>query len=104
LPAAFFASARTRYTEAVPIPERRSYGPQHGDHQLAGCSAGIDPLPARTRHDQTDATAIEIIAIRRRSVVLLEVCRDDRSPSCATADEAQGFLELIPPRHGGYLL
>ena len=36
--------------------------------------------------------------------MLGEVCRDDRSPSCATADEPQGFLELIPPRHGGYLL
>jgi hypothetical protein len=80
-------------------------GPQHGDHQLAGRSAGVDLLATHAEHDKADATAVEVIddpqEVRGAPGKAIWLARYQRVTS---ADKAQGFLQPIPLSHGGNLL
>jgi hypothetical protein len=71
------------------------------NHQLAGWSAGVDPLATHAEHDQTDATTVQVIhdpqQVRGASCQPVRLAGHQR---VATADEAQGFLQSIALGHG----
>src|SRR5690349_19899312 len=69
---------------------------QHRDHELAGWSAGIDPLTSHAEHDQANATAIQVIhnaqQVHGAPGKAIWLTADQR---VASADEPQGLAETI---------
>jgi hypothetical protein len=80
-------------------------GRQDGDHQLAGRASRVDPLTAHAEHDQTDATAIQVVhdpqEVCGAPGKTIGLAADQRD---IPSDEAQGFLEPIALCQGGDLL
>jgi hypothetical protein len=69
---------------------------EHGDHQLAGRVPGVDLLTAHAEHDQTDATAIQVIHNPQQVGGASGKAVGLTNEECVVpTDEAQGFLEAI---------